>query len=64
MKHLFAASFLAVAALGADRVLFGTDLPILDPAAQLAKVTGARLDAAARQRILGENIAALLERGP
>ncbi len=54
----------AVAALGVEKVLFGTDLPILDPAAQLAKVTGARLDPAAKRRILGENIAALLERGP
>jgi len=50
----------AVAELGADRVLFGSDAPIRDYAVQLAKVQGANIPEAARRQILGANAARLL----
>lgn len=50
----------ACAAVGAERVIFGTDLPLLDPHVQLAKIAGARIDEQARKRILGKNMARLL----
>lgn len=50
----------AVAALGPERVLFGTDLPLFEPSAQLAKVTGARISDDAKRLILGGNIKRLL----
>jgi predicted TIM-barrel fold metal-dependent hydrolase len=50
----------AVEHVGPERVLFGTDLPLLDPYTQLAKVTGAELDDDAKQLILGGNMARLL----
>jgi len=51
----------AVAELGAERILFGSDAPIRDYAVQLAKVTGAKISDAARQQILGENAIRLLK---
>lgn len=51
----------AVAQLGAERILFGSDAPIRDYAVQLAKVTGAKISDAARQQILGENAIRLLK---
>lgn len=51
----------AVAELGAQRILFGTDMPLLDPHTQLAKVTGADLSEADKQAILGGNLAGLLK---
>lgn len=50
----------AVAELGAQRILFGTDMPLLDPHTQLAKVTGADLSDADKQAILGGNLVGLL----
>lgn len=50
----------AVAELGPEKVLFGTDTPLLDPYTQLAKVTGADLDEAAKATILGGNAARIL----
>jgi len=50
----------AVEALGAERVIFGTDTPLLDPFTQLAKVTTADLNQEAKDLILGGNIARLL----
>ena len=46
--------------LGPKKILFGTDMPLLDPHTQLAKVTGAQIDADAKARILGGNMAELL----
>jgi len=46
----------AVAAVGAERVLFGTDLPLLDPCSSLCKVYDAEIDDRARSLILGENM--------
>ena len=50
----------AVKAVGAERVIFGTDMPLLDPFTQLAKVTGADLGAEDKELILGGNIARLI----
>lgn len=51
---------LAVQIVGAERVVFGTDTPLLDPFTQLARVTGAEIGEAERQLILGGNMARLL----
>ncbi len=50
----------AVEQLGAERILYGSDAPIRDYASQLAKVTGACISEQARQLILGQNAAQLL----
>ena len=50
----------AVRAVGAERVIFGTDMPLLDPWTQLAKVTGAGLGPDEKASILGGNIAGLV----
>lgn len=50
----------AVRDLGADRVLFGSDVGGRGFASQLAKVLGADLDADARRRILGGNLRRVL----
>lgn len=50
----------AVEELGPEKILFGTDMPLLDPWTQLAKVTGADIDEAAKAAILGGNLARLL----
>lgn len=51
---------LAVARLGAERVIYGSDAPIRHPAVMLSKVLGARLDSAATRAILWDNAARLL----
>jgi len=50
----------AVEELGPEKILFGTDMPLLDPWTQLAKVTGADIDEAAKAAILGGNLARIL----
>ena len=45
---------------GADRVVFGSDWPMADPAAEIAAVRSLGLDAAREQAILGGNLARLL----
>jgi uncharacterized protein len=50
----------AVAQLGADRIVFGTDTPLLDPWVQRAKIEGAAIDESAKRLILGGNIARLV----
>jgi len=50
----------AVAELGANKILFGTDMPLLDPHTQLAKVAGAKISDDAKTKILGGNVAELL----
>ena len=47
----------AVSVLGADRVLYGTEAPGRDIAAQLGRVYGARVTDAVRRRILHDNAA-------
>lgn len=45
---------------GADRVLFGSDQPLMDPRPQLGKIITANISAAAKRQILGENALRLL----
>jgi uncharacterized protein len=45
---------------GADRVVFGSDWPMADPAAEIAAVRALGLDPAAEHAILGGNLARLL----
>lgn len=50
----------AVSILGADRILFGTDTPLLDPWPQLAKIRETRLSDEDRKLIMGGNILRLM----
>jgi predicted TIM-barrel fold metal-dependent hydrolase len=50
--------------VGADRVLFGSDMPLMDPRAQLGKIITARISDEAKRLILGENARRLLRRNP
>jgi uncharacterized protein len=45
---------------GADRVLYGSDIPLMDPRPQLGKIITASISAAAKRQILGENARRLL----
>jgi predicted TIM-barrel fold metal-dependent hydrolase len=49
----------AVAAVGPKRVLFGTDMPLLDPCSSLYKVYDADIDERTKALILGGNMARL-----
>jgi predicted TIM-barrel fold metal-dependent hydrolase len=51
----------AVAEVGAERILYGSDLPLLDPVLQVAKVTEADISDEAKQQILHGNIERLLK---
>lgn len=46
---------------GADRVLFGSDIPLLDPRPQIGKILTARLSDEAKRLALGGNAARLLK---
>jgi predicted TIM-barrel fold metal-dependent hydrolase len=46
-----------VATVGAERIVFGTDMPLLEPQVQIQKVHAAQIDPVARQQILGGNAA-------
>ena len=50
----------AVEELGADKILFGSDMPLLDPYTQLAKVRGAEISDGDKVKILGGNLVRLL----
>jgi len=50
----------AVAELGAEKIVFGTDMPLLDPWVQHAKVAHAEITHEAKRAILGGNAARLL----
>jgi uncharacterized protein len=52
----------AVDLIGADRILFGSDMPIRSLSSQLAKVLGARISDEAKEKILYQNAAGILER--
>jgi uncharacterized protein len=51
-----------VKAVGSDKVLFGSDCPFIDPAVVLGRVACSRLPDAAKERILGANMDAILGR--
>jgi len=51
-----------VAGVGADRVIFGTDMPLIDPFFGYAKVAGAELSEEEKALIFGGNILRLIER--
>jgi len=50
----------AVATLGAERIVFGTDTPLLDPHVQIAKLRSSGLSPAALDQIMGANILRLM----
>jgi predicted TIM-barrel fold metal-dependent hydrolase len=50
----------AVAHLGADRVLYGSDLPIREISTKVGSILGARISAVAKAKILFRNTARLL----
>ncbi len=52
----------AVAEVGPEKILYGSDMPLLDPHTQKAKVTGAEISDEARRLILGGNVERLLGR--
>ena len=45
---------------GADRVLFGTDMPLMDPRPQLGKIITAHITDEAKRKVLGGNARRLL----
>jgi len=51
----------AVEHLGAERVLYGSDVPVRDFSVAIARITGSRLDAVTRQKVLHDNTRALLQ---
>ncbi len=46
--------------VGAERVLFGSDVPLLEPAAQLGRIAYARIKEEDKEKILGLNLKRLL----
>jgi uncharacterized protein len=50
----------AVEQLGAGRVLYGSDVPVRDFGVAIARITGSRLNATTKQKILYDNARALL----
>jgi predicted TIM-barrel fold metal-dependent hydrolase len=51
---------LAVELAGSEKILFGTDFPLLKPGRYYREIEASGLDPAQRRRVLGENAAALL----
>ena len=51
----------AVRVAGADRVLFGSDYTINDPAGVIARLDKSNFDAETREKVLGRNLARLLK---
>ena len=51
---------LAAELAGSDKILFGTDFPLLKPGRYFQEIEASGLDAAQRKQVLGENAAALL----
>ncbi|MHC4441584.1 MAG: amidohydrolase family protein [Planctomycetota bacterium] len=50
----------AVGQLGAEKIVFGTDMPLLDPWVHKAKVEGAEITVDQKRLIMGENMQRLL----
>ena len=51
----------AVDGVGPERVVYGSDMPLLDPVSQLAKVRTADIDEESKRLILGQNITRILK---
>ena len=49
-----------VAEAGADRVVFGSDVPLMDPRPQLGKIITAEISDDEKRLVLGENAKQLL----
>ncbi len=49
--------------IGAERVLFGTDLPFIDPRPQLGRVAFAKITDEEKRQILGRNAASIFKIG-
>lgn len=45
---------------GAERVLYGSDQPLMDPRAQIGKIITARISDAAKRQVLGDNARRIL----
>ena len=45
---------------GEDRILFGSDIPLMDPRVQMGRVVTAKISQSAKNKVLGENAACLL----
>lgn len=54
----------AVKTVGPERVVFGTDLNLLDPGVQKAKITGSDISAKEKELVLGRNMARILGISP
>ena len=46
---------------GADKVLYGSDQPLMDPRCQIGKIITARINDDDKRKVLGGNAARLLE---
>jgi predicted TIM-barrel fold metal-dependent hydrolase len=51
----------AVERLGADRILYGSDVPVRDFGVAIARITGSRLDRRSQRKILHDNTRELLQ---
>ena len=49
-----------VSEVGADRVLFGSDIPLMDPRCQIGKIITADISDDAKRQVLGLNAMKLL----
>jgi len=52
----------AVAEAGAEKIVYGSDLPLLDPALQIAKVTESDITREQKELILSGNMQRLFSR--
>ena len=53
----------AVSILGPEKIIFGTDTPLLDPWTQIAKIRDTAIHDSAKDAICGGNIARLIGLG-
>jgi len=51
-----------VEAVGAERILYGTDFPFIDPFYEFGKVCYTRINEEAKKRILGLNMAEIIRK--
>jgi len=51
---------IAVKITGANRIIFGSDYPLIQPARYIREIESAALEPSARKKILGENLAEIL----